>query len=236
MYARTVGSEDLSFGVSGMLWRDNLVMYDRQTDSWWAQATGMAIHGPKTGASLTQLPSDMMEWKRWRATYPDTVVLVDSGGGNRPAQDRYASYHRGGSIGVTGRTRGGGALDAKARILGFRLDGGAFAMSLDAPGQGVVLSTQAAGQALVVVATPDRTAARVFLAGGHAFSEDGVEGDRTLMKDRATGSRWDGFDGRALSGPLAGLRLEPVTAHQSYWFSWYSFFPDTVVLVPARDQ
>lgn len=55
---------------------------------------------------------------------------------------------------------------------------------------------------------------------------------RYQMRDRETGSLWDGFEGRATSGALEGQRLQGVTAHLSYWFSWHSFFPDTTVLAP----
>lgn len=228
MYARSVGGEELSFGVSGMLWRDNLVMYDRQTDSWWAQADGRAIRGPKTGTRLEQIPSDMMTWKQWRALHPGTQVL--STGQSRAGRDVYASYHRSRDVGVTGRTRRGGALDAKRLVVGFRIDRGAFAVPRDVVTTKRVLQVSGAGRPVLLVTLPDGSSARVFLAGKDTFEPAGERDGRVLVRDKATGSIWDGFEGRALSGPRQNERLDVITAHVSYWFSWFSFFPDTTVL------
>jgi hypothetical protein len=229
VYARTVNGEELSFGVSGMLWRDNLVMYDRQTESWWAQADGRAIRGPKRGAVLQQVPSDMMTWKQWRVLHPATRVLAPPAA-RGTTRDVYASYHRSRDVGVTGRTRRGGALDAKRLVVGFRLGRGAFAVPLDIITKAGVRQVTAAGQALVAVALADGSSARVFRAGKDRFEAAGQRDGRLLLRDTATDSIWDGFDGRAISGPRENERLTPVTAHVSYWFSWFSFYPDTTVL------
>ncbi len=236
MYARTVDGDELSFGVSGMLWRDNLVMYDRQTDSWWAQGSGRAIRGPKRGTQLEQVVSDMMTWKEWRALHPRTRVLAPEATRDRAGRDVYASYHRSGSIGVTGRTRSAGALDAKAQVLGFRLGRDSFAVDTERLTRDPVMQTDAGGTPVVVVASPDRSSARAFVAGGHTFRDVREDAGRVLMTDEQTGSQWDAFAGRAVSGSLAGQQLEPVVAHLSYWFSWHSFFPDSVVLTHGAGQ
>jgi hypothetical protein len=170
VYARTVGGEELTFGVSGMLWHDNLVMYDRQTDSWWGQADGRAIHGPKRGAFLDQVASHMMTWKQWRTLYPRTRVLFTGASG--AVRDTYASYHRSRSFGVTGRTRSSGALDPK-RLVGFRLNRGAFAVPLDTVTKAGVLQVSADGRSIVLVAPPDGTGARSFIAGNYRFLRAG---------------------------------------------------------------
>ncbi len=211
-----------------MLWRDNLVMYDRQTESWWAQAEGRAIRGPKRGTRLEQVPSDMMTWKQWRALHPRTRVL--STGENRGGRDVYASYHGSESLGVTGRTRSGGVLEPKRLVVGFRIDRGAFAVPLDIITTDRVLHVSGGGQRVVLVTLPDRSSARVFLAGKDTFAPAGERDGRVLLRDKATGSIWDGFEGRSISGPRQDERLGVITAHVSYWFSWFSFFPDTAVL------
>ncbi len=228
MYARSVESEELSFGVSGMLWRDNLVMYDRQTDSWWAQADGRAIRGPKRGKQLEPVASEMMTWKQWRTLHPGTRVLTT--GKVREGRDAYASYHRSRDIGVTGRTRRGGVLDPKQLVVGFQSGRGAFAVPLDAVGRAGVLHLSADDQPLIVVTVADQSTAKVFVAGKDTFESAGERDGRVLLRDKATGSIWDGYDGRAVSGPRTNEQLRPVTAHVSYWFSWYSFFPQTTVL------
>ena len=132
-----------NFGVSGMLWRENLIMYDRETDSWWAQASGKAIQGELEGSSLTMMVSYMMTWREWHARHPDTLVLSKVATGRlRGTSDNYAvRYHGTGNIGVTGRTRARPSdIEAKERMAGFLFDGLAYAVKLDdlAAGQAVI--------------------------------------------------------------------------------------------------
>lgn len=227
MYARTIGDRTLTFGVSGMLWRDNLVMYDRQTESWWAQATGQAINGPLKSGVLTTVSSEMMTWKQWRELHPATRVLVGTG---RASRDQYGSYHTSDRIGVTGRTRFSGVLDPKARVLGFRTEAWAAAVFLDALKKTPVRDIEVGPDRFVVVALPDRSTGKVFMAGAHEFSVSREEGGRVWLKDAKTSSEWDGYSGRATSGPLVGQSLTEVPAYLAYWFSWRSFFPESQVV------
>lgn len=65
----------LDFGVSGKLRNSDMVMYDRQTESWWQQAIGKAIVGELTGTSLITLPSWMESWDAFAARNPDGLVM-----------------------------------------------------------------------------------------------------------------------------------------------------------------
>jgi hypothetical protein len=231
VYARTLAGRTLSFGVSGMLWRENLVMYDRETDSWWAQATGRAIRGPLEGSTLRMLPSDMMTWKEWRTRHPDTLVLskIESGRA-QGTSDVYTRYHGSGNLGVTGRTRlEGRGVGVKTLVLGFRFDGRAFAAVLDDLATEPVLIASAPGEPFVIVATPDGSGARAFRAGPHRFAVRKGSGAPVLV-DESTGSEWNAFEGVATSGTLATTRLELVPATLAYWFAWRAFFPDTTLL------
>lgn len=62
MYAREVEGRTLTFGVSGKLILNALVMYDRQTDSLWSQFLGVAVQGPLAGTKLEVLPSVLTDW------------------------------------------------------------------------------------------------------------------------------------------------------------------------------
>jgi hypothetical protein len=70
-----VGGEDLTFGVSGLLRFSDMIMYDRQTDSWWQQATASGIAGHHAGAQLVQLPAVMESWAEFAARHPDGLVM-----------------------------------------------------------------------------------------------------------------------------------------------------------------
>jgi hypothetical protein len=74
-YERTINNEPVEFGVSGLLYNSDLVMYDRKTDTLWDQVTGWAIIGELTGMRLKQVPIDTVTWGDWKKLYPDTKVL-----------------------------------------------------------------------------------------------------------------------------------------------------------------
>lgn len=65
----------LQFGVSGLLYRSNLLLYDRATESLWTQMGGRAVSGPLRGQRLAPLPVRHTSWGDWRARHPDSTVL-----------------------------------------------------------------------------------------------------------------------------------------------------------------
>ncbi len=82
------------FGVSGQLVNSNLIMYDRESESWWPQVPAVAIDGPHEGRSLQEFPVVWTTWQQWRDQYPDTRVLTDETGhvrdyGNDPYSGSY---------------------------------------------------------------------------------------------------------------------------------------------------
>ncbi|MEM8979379.1 MAG: DUF3179 domain-containing protein [Pseudomonadota bacterium] len=74
-FDRRVGDAVLDFGVSGKLRNSDMVMYDRQTESWWQQAIGTGIIGHYAGTELTQIPTVMESWKEFLVGHPDGLVL-----------------------------------------------------------------------------------------------------------------------------------------------------------------
>jgi hypothetical protein len=74
-FDRRLGARTLDFGTSGLLYRSDLVMYDRQTQSLWSQFIGTAIAGVLAGGQLSTLPVAIMSWADWRAAHGDGWVL-----------------------------------------------------------------------------------------------------------------------------------------------------------------
>lgn len=83
VFDRTLDGRVLDFGTTGKLRNSDLVMYDRQTESWWQQFTGEAIVGTLTGKSLKLVPSRLEAFGRFRARYPEGQVLVPNNPGMR---------------------------------------------------------------------------------------------------------------------------------------------------------
>ncbi len=91
-FDRRVDGKVLSFGVSGKLRNSDMVMYDRETESWWQQAIGTGIVGELTGFELTQLPTWMESWEEFRTRNPDGIVMNQPPWPRRYGQNPYVSY------------------------------------------------------------------------------------------------------------------------------------------------
>ena len=95
MYARKIDGKVHTFGVSGLLYRSNVLMYDHQTESLWLQVKRKAVTGPKTGTKLFTFPSSRTTWKKWKKKHPETTVLSFNTGHSRNySRDPYESYYR----------------------------------------------------------------------------------------------------------------------------------------------
>ncbi len=93
VFDRRVDARVLDFGTTGMLRNSDLVMYDRQTESWWQQFLGAAIVGELNGTVLDVLPSRLESWARFRARAPDGEVLVPAMPGLRAyGRNPYEGY------------------------------------------------------------------------------------------------------------------------------------------------
>lgn len=96
-FDRRVGGRVLDFGTTGKLRHSDLVMYDRQTESWWQQFTGRAIVGEMTGAKLEMLPVRLESFARFRARHPEGKVLLPPNPEARPyGINPYRGYDRAG--------------------------------------------------------------------------------------------------------------------------------------------
>ncbi len=89
MYNREIDGQVYTFGVSGKLWRDALLMYDHQTRSLWSHITGQAVEGTCQGKQLKILISmPKITWQVWKTNYPETKVLSVAYNPNHPGQQR----------------------------------------------------------------------------------------------------------------------------------------------------
>src|SRR5918994_144706 len=100
-----------------MLFRDGLVMYDRETDTLWTHVDGKAIKGSLTGRTLEVVPSVHATWKQWKQLYPDSIVLKGRG----IPRSTYDAYNRDPNrAGILGRRVRDKRLPPKERVIGVR--------------------------------------------------------------------------------------------------------------------
>ena len=91
-FDRRVAGSALSFGVSGKLRNSDMIMYDRETQSWWQQAVGKGIVGVHTGTELKMLPSWMESWGDFKARNPDGLVMAEPGWPRDYGRNPYRGY------------------------------------------------------------------------------------------------------------------------------------------------
>ncbi|UCE31189.1 MAG: DUF3179 domain-containing protein [Burkholderiales bacterium] len=94
-FGADVGGRTRSFGVSGLLFNSDVLLYDRETESLWSQLLGEAVTGPARGTRLRAVTLDHTSWADWRARHPETRVLsFETGYLRNYARDPYAGYER----------------------------------------------------------------------------------------------------------------------------------------------
>jgi len=122
-----VNGEPVKFGVSGKLWKSNLLMYNRSSDSGkeslWSQVLGEAVLGEFTGTKLAILRSDTMRYKDWKNLYPNTKVLSrDTGALRTYGSDPYGDYYTDEYVSF-GASFTDDRLHPKRFVLGIEIDG-----------------------------------------------------------------------------------------------------------------
>jgi hypothetical protein len=239
----------LDFGTTGNLRSNDLVMYDRLTQSWWQQLTGEAVVGEYTGTQLEFLPSQIVAWGDYRSRYPDGRVLSrDTGVANY--RDRYGfnPYTGYDSIDVNPiQGLNDDRLAPMDRVAGVQIGDESVVYPFSALNDVRVVNDVVASVPLVVFwqsgvksnldATRVEEARDVGSSAVYvrkvddqvltysATDEDGI------FEDQETGSRWNMF-GEAISGPLEGTELEPVVAGEHFWFAWAAFLSSAEVWQP----
>ncbi len=245
MFRRTVDGETLDFGTTGALRNSNLLMYDRQTESWWQEFGGEGVIGHYAGRKLEQLYLSIASWGDFKAMFPDGQVLARPNSGRPYGSNPYAGYDRPGSSPFLFDGEEDPRLPAVERVVAVERDGLAWAVSYATLSEERAVAAEIAGEDIVALWQPgaasaldagsiksgrDVGSAGVFspvLPSGEVLTFTADAGGAIV--DKQTSSVWNIF-GIAISGPLAGTQLTPVPARiGQLWFSWAVYRPDTVV-------
>lgn len=155
VYDRRAGDEVMEFGVSGMLWQSNLLMYNREEreeeESLWSQVLGEAVLGPDTGTKLAIVRSDTVRFGDWVAKHPQTQVLSrNTGFAKRYGVDPYGDYYTDNSaIFFPTDNADDARLEAKDFVLGVEVNGQYKAYLAEAISQGVT-TDQFAGETITI--------------------------------------------------------------------------------------
>jgi len=131
VYSRKIDNQTYRFGVSGLLYKSNVLMYDHQTESLWSQVLQHAVTGPMTDTKLSRRPSTLTTWGKWRKKYPKTDVLTPATGHVRDySRDPYEDYYKSRS-GLFGFLKGGPGAEDKELVVGINVGNIAKAYKLE---------------------------------------------------------------------------------------------------------
>jgi hypothetical protein len=237
-----VGDRVLDFGTTGLLRFSNLVMYDRQTESWWQEFSGEAIVGEMTGTRLQLLPFSVVSWQEFKSAFPGGKVLSRNTGHRRPyGYNPYTYYDSFGPFLFDGPDDS--RLPAMERVVAIDQGEESLAVPYSVLEVEPIVHYTLAGQDLVIFYKKGTASAldREVTAEGRDVGSATVfdphlegseltfrlEGERIV--DDQSGSTWS-LLGKAEAGPLAGKALRPLVHRAAqFWFSWVVFRPDTIV-------
>ena len=229
MYSREIQGREHTFGVSGKLIMNALVMYDHQTNTLWSQFLRKGVKGDLEDVELDVIPATQTTWETWKELHPDTKVMRTGGLGG---YDNYAGYYHNNQPGVIGQKNVDDRLATKSLVLGVDFDGTAKAYATADLLNHPVINDTVGGKAALVYMDGATGTALVFdrrVDGRELnFSLQGEpNGILTKLVDDETGSVWSAFSGFAVEGELAGARLERLPSHLSFWFAWNDWYADT---------
>ena len=227
------------FGVSGLVFKSNLIMYDRRTEvSLWPQMFAEARCGPEAGEKLSGYPFWEMTWEGWKTLFPGTQVLGEIGLSGPYHRYPYGQYEEEARFGFP-MPPADSRRHPKERVLGIKPPTGttkAFpfgSLASLGPWAAVPFVLGPQRTQAVVFWDSEREAAMAYLprARGQTLT---FEADASGIRDMETGTLWS-VDGRATSGVLAGVRLESVEqAFVAFWGAWQAFFPLTDLWGPGK--
>lgn len=245
-FDRRVDDVALDFGVSGFLRHSDLVMYDRQTESWWQQLTGEGLAGDYAGLLLDIVPSQVISFGNFAQRYPDGLVLSRETGYNRRyGINPYTNYDSNPGRPFLFRGETDPRLPSPVdHVLAAIVEDIPIAYPFSVLRENMVVNdvigaTPVAvffqtGVASALGDTVIDNAADLGTAAMYVSKVDGETlnfnaNDDGTFSDEQTGSIWNAF-GEAIAGELEGAELEWINAFPHFWFAWAAFQPETQVL------
>ena len=221
-----------TFGVSGLLYNSNLLLYDRQTDTHWSQMLQLAVNGSRIGQRPETVQVLETKFATLVSMYPDAVVMTRNTGHFRDYdQYPYGSYRQSPFL-LFQTAPFDNRLHPKERALGIHTDSAAKVYQIAGFGDSTqVINEQFNGQSIVVIGNSALDFAAIYsreLSDGTILSLNPVPDDLPNVMIDSEGNVWDVF-GTAVSGPRTGEQLASVRAYTAMWFAWATHFGDVEI-------
>jgi Protein of unknown function (DUF3179) len=221
----------LHFFLSGIN-NQNFIMQDRETGSWWQQISGEAIQGPLKGRRLKLVDHDELTFVTWRSEAHNGRVLRPDA--KIKSADKYATADwesRIRKLPVVIDPAGPSGFKARTLIIGITVGDVAKAYPFDILKRQNPIIDSINNEPIILILHSDGKSVRAF---GRKLGSDNYDFYRAVdssefeLIDSQTGSRWN-FSGVAVSGPLAGRKLQQIYCLKDYWFDWKNYHPQTSI-------
>ncbi|MGR3304211.1 MAG: DUF3179 domain-containing protein [Candidatus Scalindua sp.] len=228
VYNREIDGEEYTFGVSGKLLKNTLVMFDYETESLWPIVYGEAIDGELTGRKLDNITgSQKMPWGEWKELHPDTRVLSYHGS-RTIGYDVYADYHKREDTGIYPAKNIDKRLSIKTNVIGIEVNDKHKAYPFSLFNNTKIVTDEFQGMNLLIYRNNETGSIMVYdrEVGGSVID---FGGNMDYATDNTTNTTWDLENGIGVSGSMKGKTLRPVKSLSVYWFVWADYYPETEV-------
>lgn len=228
VYSRKIKNKLLSFGVLGPLYYGNLVMYDKETDSYWIQLTGEGIKGRFKNKKLKMaMTIEETKWKNIKNLSHLKILKPQ-----RPMEfyRNFYSKFKDSQIGLHALKKvkePNKKLSPYTKGLGIVIQNQAKFYPLSTIKKQGLIDDILGGWSLVIFHDNRLETNKIFRGYLEGEILSFKKTNRGLI-DKQTNSKWN-FDGLATAGPLKGKRLNPPAYAQTYWFAWSAFYPETSI-------
>lgn len=223
-------SSNSTFGVSGLLHNSNLILYDRETESLWAQMLEQAISGPEVGRIPAKLQVLETTWQTWQELYPHTLLLkVELNQYSFPYEFYpYGLYRSDASVLYQANNLEDTRLHRKERVLGINVGSSSKVYPVSGfAANTLVLNDNVGGMDVVAAGSAGKNFAAVYnrqLEDCTVLEFSSIEGQLPVVMVDNEGNEWDVF-GNAINGSRAGTQLQKTNSFIAYWFAWTAFYP-----------
>ena len=248
VFDRRINGQILDFGTTGNLRKSDMVMYDRQTESWWQQFTGNAIIGDLVGTKLKRLTGNIVAFEDFVKAYPDGDVLSRETGHSRPyGENPYRGYDSIEDRPFLFFDPLDPRLPVMERVLNISIAGENTLYPFSLFAIDPVVNDVVGGTPVVVFSrkgtlsvldrgdisasrkVPSATAFKRRL-GNELMSFASKDG---RIIDTKTRSQWN-LLGHAVDGPMKGKKLSPTESGVHFAFAWLAFNPDSKIYKSKR--
>ena len=231
---REIEGDVTEFGVSGLLYNNNLIPYDRKTQSLWSQMQTRSIAEERAGTQLENFDVVETSWKTFKAIYPDAKVLSSQTGynfGYGSSQRLYGDYRNDNNRILFDLTFLDDRLPAKKLVHGIIGEDSHLAIPVGDFGSQVrVVEDEVKGEPVIIAGTANQHLVTSFYNdfNGNQLTFTPVQGELPVIMEDNLGNRWNVF-GEAVSGPNQGAQLEPTESYNAFWFAWGAFWNNTEI-------